>query len=361
MFDADVKGRAKITLTQIKDGPPRREQFGAMLDSSLRALVDRTVPRYTSYPTAPRVSADVDADVHAGWLATPPDAARETLPARGYRRIGIDHFARPDDPLARAKAARTRRRDFQGYTTDRAEVPVGVGASSIGRLSEGYVQNEGDIATRAAAIDAGRFAVAKRRAVTALDRSRGDVSSRRLCFFDVDLAETAARHGFDAAIFADDIEKLTAPRRVGCVAITDGRVAILSEGPRLACRRQRLRCLSFSRRAPFPRGLNPPSRVVVVEDAPARALDIVVLAGLQRPEEGEEPDEAEADRGGDEEEQNGHGATRLAGRIGGPGRVPAGRRAAIPPSVAPIRSRSALSVTAMEEPDMASAATSGLA
>ncbi|MEP6472048.1 MAG: oxygen-independent coproporphyrinogen III oxidase, partial [Acidobacteriota bacterium] len=37
--------------------------------------------------------------------------------AAGYEYIGMDHFARPDDELARARRDRTLHRNFQGYTT----------------------------------------------------------------------------------------------------------------------------------------------------------------------------------------------------------------------------------------------------
>src|SRR6185295_9309574 len=58
-------------------------------------------------------------------------AAADALAAAGYVRVGLDHFARPDDALARAARAGRLRRNFQGYTTDASTTLIGLGASAI--------------------------------------------------------------------------------------------------------------------------------------------------------------------------------------------------------------------------------------
>lgn len=67
--------------------------------------------------------------------------AAAMLGEAGYRAIGIDHFAKQADTLCQAAEAGELRRNFQGYTTDTADALIGLGASSIGRLPQGYVQN----------------------------------------------------------------------------------------------------------------------------------------------------------------------------------------------------------------------------
>ena len=69
-------------------------------------------------------------------------AIADALVEAGYVQIGLDHFALPGDPMARALKAGTLRRNFQGYTTDQSSVLLGFGASAIGRLPQGFVQNE---------------------------------------------------------------------------------------------------------------------------------------------------------------------------------------------------------------------------
>jgi oxygen-independent coproporphyrinogen-3 oxidase len=118
-------------------------------------------------------------------------AAAGMLRAAGYQRIGLDHFARPGDAMARAVAAGTVHRNFQGYTTDAADTLIAFGASSIGRLPGGYVQNLSNVAGWRAAIDAGRLPVARGIALTGDDRLRGAIIEQLMCGFRVDLGRYA--------------------------------------------------------------------------------------------------------------------------------------------------------------------------
>ena len=134
------------------------------------------------------------------------DAIAEALLEAGYKRIGLDHFAHPDDPMAVAAEAGTLRRNFQGYTTDPCDMMLGFGASAIGRLPQGYVQNAVVLGGYAKRIAAGEFATLKGYAMTADDRFRADVIERVMCDFRVDLADVAAQHGTDAQTLLDEAE-----------------------------------------------------------------------------------------------------------------------------------------------------------
>jgi len=160
--------------------------------------------------------------------------AHGSIAAAGYAPIGIDHFARPGDAMAVALSQRTLRRNFQGYTTDRADTLIGFGASSIGRTPAGYAQNVTDTGNWRERITGGRLATERGRVLTPEDRLRADVIEQILCFFDADLAETAARHGADPAIFSADVDKLAPLVRAGWVAADGGKVAIVRNGAELA-------------------------------------------------------------------------------------------------------------------------------
>lgn len=69
------------------------------------------------------------------------ELARELLVSAGYEKIGIDHYALPHDSLSKAAREGKLRRNFQGYTDDRFDTLIGLGASSIGQSSIGYFQN----------------------------------------------------------------------------------------------------------------------------------------------------------------------------------------------------------------------------
>ena len=89
------------------------------------------------------------------------EAVHDALVDAGYIAIGLDHFALPGDAMAVAWRTGTLRRNFQGYTTDLADALIGIGASSIGSLPRGYVQNHVRTDHWRAAIDDGRLPVAR--------------------------------------------------------------------------------------------------------------------------------------------------------------------------------------------------------
>jgi oxygen-independent coproporphyrinogen-3 oxidase len=87
------------------------------------------------------------------------------------------------------------RRNFQGYTTDASSVLLGFGASAIGHLPQGYVQNETNTRIYSESIARGRLATVKGYALTQDDRLRAEIIERIMCDFEVDLDPICARHG----------------------------------------------------------------------------------------------------------------------------------------------------------------------
>jgi oxygen-independent coproporphyrinogen-3 oxidase len=126
-------------------------------------------------------------------------AAESVITRRGWRAIGLDHYALPHDALTVAAEHATMRRNFQGYTTDDAPVLLGIGASSIGSLPQGYVQNTAAIPQYRDRIRAGGLATRRGVALSGEDRLRRDVIEQLMCQGKVDLDATAGRHGANAA------------------------------------------------------------------------------------------------------------------------------------------------------------------
>ncbi len=170
-------------------------------------------------------------------------AAAALLVGAGYVPIGLDHFARPDDPLARAQSAGTLRRNFQGYTTDSAIALVGLGASAIGDLPQGYVQNTPPIKAYGEAVRGGRFAVARGRHLSRDDRVRRAVIQRLMCDMAVDLAAVAADFGLPPGTFAKEIAALGPLVRDGLVVVEADRLRVTALGRPLV----RAVCARFDR------------------------------------------------------------------------------------------------------------------
>lgn len=99
----------------------------------------------------------------------------------GYKAVGFDHFALPDDDLALAVTGGTLRRNFQGFTDDQASALIGLGASSISEFPEVYVQNEKNAGRYRMLLGADQLTGHKGVDRTADDRRRGAIISDLLC------------------------------------------------------------------------------------------------------------------------------------------------------------------------------------
>ena len=158
------------------------------------------------------------------------EAAAARLIEHGYVRIGLDHFALPEDPMAKSLAARRLRRNFQGYTTDECQVLLGFGVSAIGSLPQGYVQNTADFTRYRQAIEAGRLPTVRGIALTPDDRLRREVIERLMCDLEVDLAAVAQHHGCRPGVFASSLPALIELEKDG-IAVRDGwHLAVTGEG-----------------------------------------------------------------------------------------------------------------------------------
>ncbi len=135
--------------------------------------------------------------------------ARERFLEAGYEPIGMDHFARLDDELTRARQERRLRRNFQGYSVIPAPDVIGIGVSAIGDIGGSYMQNEKKLSAYGAALDEGRLPVQR-----GLHRSRDDELRRHvihelMCNFRVDTHAVEERFEIDFAdYFEEDLREL---------------------------------------------------------------------------------------------------------------------------------------------------------
>lgn len=171
---------------------------------------------------ADRALPDAEARFHQ------QDSAGRMVAAAGYRRIGLDHFARPHDPMALAAGTGRLRRNFQGYTVDESDALIGFGASAISALPQGYAQNAAQTAAYLAAIEAADLATARGVALTDEDRLRGAVIERIMCDLAVDIGPLARSFGLDPSTLDESRPSLAALTADGLVA-RDGPVITVTE------------------------------------------------------------------------------------------------------------------------------------
>ncbi len=148
------------------------------------------------------------------------ESADKRLIGHGYQRVGIDHFARADDPMALASNVGALHRNFQGYTTDQADALIGVGASAVSRLPQGYAQNQAATSNYQTAVSKGGLATARGVALTSEDKLRGHVIERLMCDLAFDGDKLMERFGDRAKPVVDHAETIpdrfpNAVRRTG--------------------------------------------------------------------------------------------------------------------------------------------------
>ncbi len=209
-------GFASINIDLIYGLPLQKpETFARTLD----AVIDLGVDRVAVYSYA-----------HVPWLRTQqkgfapaqlPSAeqklelfclARDAFVQAGYRPIGMDHFALPEDELARAVETRTLSRNFMGYTVKSAPDMIGVGVSAIGDVAGAYAQNQKKLPRYYAAIDAGSLPIDRGYRLSADDQLRRFVITQLMCNFHLDKHAVEENFGveFDRA-FERELAELAAP------------------------------------------------------------------------------------------------------------------------------------------------------
>lgn len=105
----------------------------------------------------------------------------------GYVSIGLDHFARADDPLAKAAHEGKLHRNFQGYVAQASQAIIGFGPSAISHLPGGYAQNISTIGAWRHAVEANTLPISRGHTESAEDLRRGAVIQSIMCNLEIDL------------------------------------------------------------------------------------------------------------------------------------------------------------------------------
>ena len=159
----------------------------------------------------------------------------EQLTRAGYRYIGMDHFALPDDELAIAQEDGTLQRNFQGYTTHSHCDLIGLGVSAISQVGDLYSQNNTDIALYQQALDNQQLSTHRGRQCNADDRLRRAVIQQLICAFSVEFASIEKSFGIDfRRYFADIWPQLEQMAIDGLIELSAERIDIRPSGRLLA-------------------------------------------------------------------------------------------------------------------------------
>ena len=211
-----------------------RESFAGTVAEALRMAPDRLalfnfayLPQMFPHQQAIDRNALPDPETKLSLL----EDTVQAFGSAGYVFIGMDHFAKPEDPLARALRDRTLTRNFQGYSTcDETDI-VALGVSSISQVGDGYAQNAKSLEEYRQAIEGGTLATQRGLALSQEDLLRREVILGLMCHFRLDRREVADRWHIDFdRHFARDLKRLAPLADDGLVEIGENRIEVTPTG-----------------------------------------------------------------------------------------------------------------------------------
>ena len=137
------------------------------------------------------------------------ELAHRRFETAGYLHIGMDHFARPEDPLAVAQRQGLLHRNFQGYSAGPESDLIGLGVSAIGAIGATYSQNHRVLSTHRQCLERGELPIMRGIELDTDDLARRAVIQALICHFAVCKGAIGAAHLIDFdRYFAAELESL---------------------------------------------------------------------------------------------------------------------------------------------------------
>jgi len=153
------------------------------------------------------------------------------LTGAGYRYIGMDHFALPDDELAIAQEESTLQRNFQGYTTQGHCDLIGLGVSAISQIGELYCQNTSDLAQYQHTLGSAQLATSRGLLCNQDDRIRREVIQQIICNLQLPFVYVEQRFNIDfRGYFAPLWPSLEQMAADGLIALDNQQLTVLPAG-----------------------------------------------------------------------------------------------------------------------------------
>lgn len=150
----------------------------------------------------------------------------------GYQFIGMDHFAKPNDALARAQQQGKLQRNFQGYTTSGQDALIGLGVSSISQVDGVLWQNAKSLTDYYAAVNSAVLPVDRGFCLTGDDKLRGAIISQLICHFELNIEVFSKRWQIVDfwQQFDDALQQLQPFIEDGLIDVTKKRIVVNAKG-----------------------------------------------------------------------------------------------------------------------------------
>ncbi len=154
------------------------------------------------------------------------EKAANMLEKSGYKAIGLDHFAKENNEMFLAIKDKKLKRNFQGYSTDKASSIIGFGASSISYLPNGYIQNTLDFEEYKKEILNEKLPTKKGIKIKQEDKIRKEIIDQIMCFLEVDLNEIQKKFNLKPDHFINEIKAFKELQKDNLVKIKNQKITI---------------------------------------------------------------------------------------------------------------------------------------
>lgn len=230
--DADIKS---INIDLIYGLPYQtKESFHKTIEQIIKLDPDRlAVFNYAHVPWMKKTMRKFDEGTFS-----PPSTKLEilkdtidTFTKSGYKMVGMDHFAKPEDELFCAIQKGELHRNFQGYTTKGGADLIGIGLTSIGNGEDYYAQNHKEMADYETAIDEGKLPIFKGFALSDDDILRQNVIMEMMSNFSLNIKRVEEKFKINfKEYFADAISDLKEFVDDELVFISDEKIEVSQTG-----------------------------------------------------------------------------------------------------------------------------------
>ncbi|WP_044414897.1 oxygen-independent coproporphyrinogen III oxidase [Halarcobacter anaerophilus] len=154
--------------------------------------------------------------------------------SNGYKMVGMDHFAKPEDELFKAIQKGELHRNFQGYTTKGGADLIGIGVTSIGNGVDYYAQNYKDLKHYEEALDEGKLPTFKGYKLSDDDMLRQYVIMELMSNFSLNIKRVEEKFNIDFYdYFKEDLKALDEFVEADLVSIQNNKIEVSPTGAML--------------------------------------------------------------------------------------------------------------------------------
>lgn len=155
----------------------------------------------------------------------------ENFLEHGYERIGMDHFAKQDDELAKAKKDKKLFRNSMGYSPGRFHDNISLGPSGMTRLANYYFQNTYSLSDYCSDIDKRKFPIFRGYKLNDDDLIRRDIMNKLMTYYYLDFSNIEQKYNIDfTKYFREEINSLSDFVKEGILEISQDKITVTPLG-----------------------------------------------------------------------------------------------------------------------------------